>query len=284
VNTNASVRAPRAKGLSASPRQMLLLAPSASAARGFFSEVRISPNRFEDLMAEMQTLRGRIYLEEGAIAPDQLTNGRHLVGLDDGSWHLLVLDKDDRVCGCARYREYSNQVSFSDLAVSRSALADSPAWGEQLKTVIEGEVALARRLNVPYVELGGWALTEEIRATAEALRMALASYGLARGLGGGVGLSTVTRRNCSSTILRRMGGRSLEHRGAELPAYYDPQFRCEMEVLRFYSWAPNPRYNLWIDGVTAELSAIPVLANRVSGPHWQAAMRTKYSTATLAKQ
>lgn len=284
MNTNATVRAPRAKGLSASPRQMVLLAPSASAAPHFFSEVRLSPSRFQDLMAEMQTLRGRIYLEEGAIDPDQLIDGRHQVALDEGSWHLLVLDKDDRVCGCARYREYSNQAGFSDLAVSRSALALSPAWGEQLKVVIEGEMALAGRLNVPYVELGGWALAEEIRGTVEALRIALASYGLARGLGGGVGLSTVTRRNCSSTILRRMGGRSLEHQGAELPAYYDPQFRCEMEVLRFYSWAPNPRYNLWIDGVSAELRTIPVLAGRVWGRECHAVTRTKYSTATLSEQ
>lgn len=284
MNTNATVRAPRGKGLAASPRQMILLAPSASAAPGFFSEVRVCPSRFQDLMAEMQTLRGRIYLEEGAIAPDELIDGRHQLALDEGSWHLLVLDKDDRVCGCARYREYSNQTSFSDLAVSGSALAQTPAWGKRLKAVIEGEIALAHRLNVPYVELGGWALTEEIRATAEALRMALASYGLARGLGGGVGLSTVTRRNCSATILRRMGGRSLEHQGAELPAYYDPQFRCEMEVLRFYSWAPNPRYDLWIDGVSAELRTIPVLADRVSGPEWQTATRTKYSTATFSEQ
>jgi hypothetical protein len=284
VNTSACVRAPRAMGLSASPRQMILLAPSAAAAPRFFGEVRVRPSRFQDLMAEMQSLRGRIYLEEGAIDPDQLIDGRHQVALDEGSWHLLVLDKDDRVCGCARYREYSNRAGFSDLAVSRSALARSSAWGEQLKVVIEGEMALADRLNVPYVELGGWALAEEIRGTVEALRIALASYGLARGLGGGVGLSTVTRRNSSSTILRRMGGRSLEHRGAEVPAYYDPQFRCEMEVLRFYSWAPNPRYNVWIDGIAAELRTIPILADRVWDPEWQAVTRTKYSTAALSEQ
>jgi hypothetical protein len=264
VNTNVSVRASRVKGLAASPRQMLLLAPSAPAVPGFFKEVRTCPSRFEDLMAEMQTLRGRIYVQDGAIDPDELINGRHQVPLDEGSWHLLVLDRDDRVCGCARYREYSSQTRFSDLAVSRSALARSPTWGERLRSVIEEEMTLARRANVPYVELGGWALTEEIRGTAEALRMALASYGLARGLGGGVGLSTVTRRNCSSAILRKMGGRSLEHEGAELPAYYEPQFRCEMEVLRFYSWAPNPRYNMWIDGMTVELRTIPILANHRS--------------------
>src|SRR5262249_35832171 len=152
----------------------------------------------------MQSMRGQIYLEEGAISLDELIDGKHQSPLDEHSWHLLILDRRDRVCGCARYREYPNRVRFSELAVANSALAQCPTWGPQLKTAVENEIVLARRLNLPYVELGGWALTEEIRGTAEALRMALASYALARGLGGGIGLSTVTRRNSSSAILRRM--------------------------------------------------------------------------------
>ena len=172
--TNLSVRAPKPRGMSTSPRKMLLLAPSGSVRPGFFSDIRTCRDRFEDRKAEMQTLRGRIYLQDGAISPQQLSHGRHAVPLDDDSWHLLILDDKSRVCGCARYREYSNP-RFSDLTVAKSALAHSPEWGTRMKSSIEGEIALARRLRVPYVELGGWALTEEVRGTSEALRMALAS-------------------------------------------------------------------------------------------------------------
>jgi len=252
----------------------LLLAPSGQKISSFFEEVQPCRSRFQDLLEEMQTLRGQIYLEEGAISRAELTDGRHQSPLDEQSWHLLILDQDERVCGCARYREYSNRVRFSELAAAGSALAQSDEWGPQLQASVENEIALARRLNFPYVELGGWALTEEIRGTSEALRMALASYALARGLGGGIGLSTVTRRNSSAAILRRMGGRSLEYRGQELPKYYDPQFGCEMEVLRFYSWDPNPRYHLWIEGVTAELRTISVLSN--VAPE----LRSRYSTSS----
>lgn len=264
------VREPRKRGLSTSPRQMMLLAPSESAATGFFEEVSTCGSRFRDLIAELQALRGRIYLEEGAITHDQLTHGRHTSDRDEGSWHLLIFE-GDRVCGCARYREYHGETRFSDLSVSESDLAQAPVWGAKLKASVEAELSLARRLRFPYVELGGWALTEEIRATAEALRMALASFGLARLLGGGVGISTATRRNCSATILRRMGGRSLEDKGVEIPAYYDSKFRCEMEVLRFYSWAPNPRYNLWIDGAASELRTIPVIVNSFASGRSQSA-------------
>jgi hypothetical protein len=34
-----------------------------------------------------------------------------------------------------------------------------------------------------------------------------------------------------------------------------------MEVLRFYSWAPNPRYQVWIEEIKHELRATLVLAN-----------------------
>jgi len=208
----------------------------------------------------MQKLRGRLYLEDGAIKPEQLTDGRHRLDIDEESWHLLVLDQEDQVCGCARYREFAGETGFASLGVASSALAQCCEWGRRVALAVEAEIALARRLRVPYVEVGGWALAREIRGTTEALRMVLATYGLSQGLGGCVGVSTATRRNCSASILRRLGGRSLEQNGAEFPTYYDPAYDCEMEILRFYSWAPNPRYTMWIEAIKSELRSVPVLA------------------------
>jgi hypothetical protein len=208
----------------------------------------------------MQRLRGRIYLEDGAIHASRLVDGRHHSDVDSLSWHLLVVNAEDRIFGCARFHEHSKPVVFSKLNVARSALARSPEWGHALNAALEAELMLSRDLDLPYVELGGWALAEEIRGTTEALRVALATYAFWDVLGGAVCLSTATRRNCSASILRRIGGRFLTHEGTELPAYYDPQYNCEMEILRFYSWAPNPRYAVWIDRMKEELSQIPILA------------------------
>jgi hypothetical protein len=255
------------KFLSSSPgsRKFVILAPSGSAVPRLFSETHTDSGRYETLFAEMQRMRGRIYLQDGAIEPEQLTDGRHQLDIDRRSWHLLVLDKDNRVSGCARYREYRHRPDFGELSISDSALANCERWGGKLEEAVQAELALARRLNLPYVELGGWALIEQIRGTTEALRMALATYCLAQSLGGGVGISTVTRRYCSSSILRRIGGRSLEHKSVELPAYYDPQYKCEMEVLRFYSWAPNPRYRIWIHQIRPQLQASAVLSDYAEG-------------------
>jgi hypothetical protein len=72
--------------------------------------------------------------------------------------------------------------------------------------------------------------------------LALAGYSLGRIRGGCLGITTATVRHCSSSILRRLGGATLEADGVTVPRYYDPRYRCDMEVLRFDSRNPNTKY------------------------------------------
>jgi len=44
-----------------------------------------------------------------------------------------------------------------------------------------------------------------------------------------------------------------------------------MEVLRFHSWAPNPRYTVWIDKIKQELRTVHVLTNGFSDQRWNQA-------------
>lgn len=255
------VQAPRRELRSTSSRKWVLLSPSNTLVPDCFGRVTTDTTLRNKLLIAMQRLRGRVYLEDGAIEVGQLTDSRHRVDIDEGSWHLLVVGQDEQVRGCVRFHAYPETTRFLHLKVSHSPLAYSEEWGGKLKAAVESELALSRRLDLPCVEIGGWALAEEIRGTSEAVRMALAMYSLSQVLGGSVGISTVTRRHCSASILRRIGGRSLKCDGLELPPYDDPQFKCEMEVLRFYSWAPNPRYEVWIEEIKQELRATSVLAN-----------------------
>jgi len=267
----------------AGARSLIVLAPSDQAAPAQFGTVDSDPSRYYDLLAEAQRLRGRIYLEDGAIEPEQLVESRHQQDIDEGSWHLLIVDAQSRVRGCARYREYPNTTRFTKLTVARSALARCRHQGDRLRKSVEAEMELARHLNLPYVELGGWALDQSIRGTMEALKMAMATYALAQTLGGGVGISTVTQRHSSSSILRRLGGRMLEHEGDELPPYYDPEYKCGMEVLRFYSWSPNPRYQDWVANMTAMLAGTTVICRGTTAPAWVPSHRPRsFGTFALA--
>ena len=254
--------------LEACPRKLVLLAPSTGTIPSSFTNVSGDADRYEELLCGMQTLRGAVYLQDGAISSHELSDKRHRLDADHRSWHLLVIDADGSVCGCARYGEHLS-AKFSQLSISRSALAKSSEWGSRLRSLVDAELAISERLGVPYVELGGWALDENVRCTSEALRLALSTYALSQALGGGVGISTATHRNSSSAILRRLGGAPFEHERCEVPAYFDHQYGCEMEVLRFYSWAPSPRYVNWIGDLKRELRNISVVANDSFDATWR---------------
>ena len=260
-NAPGSREGTRDESRATASRKWVLLSPSKTAVPDCFGRVHTDAARRDKLLVEMQRLRGSVYLEDGAIEAGQLTDGRHRADADEVSWHLLVVDEDDRVWGCLRFHAHPAQTRFLQLNVSRSPLAHSEQWGEKLRAAVEAEFALSRSLDLPCVEIGGWALALGIRGTTEAVRMALAMYGLSQAVGGSVGISTATRRHCSASILRRIGGRSLQYDGLELPPYNDPQFKCEMEILRFYSWAPNPRYTMWIEGIKQDLRTVPVLTD-----------------------
>jgi hypothetical protein len=83
-------------------------------------------------------------------------------------------------------------------------------------------------------------------------------------LGGAYGLSTATTRHHSSSILKRIGGAPLRSGGKEIPPYYDPYYGCDMELLRFDSTAPNPRYTSMIEESCDALREIPVIATDLS--------------------
>jgi len=254
-------------------RRLVLLAPSRTEVPDTFGQTRVDRGEHARLLTRMQRLRGAMYLKDGAIEASDLTaDGCHKVDIDEDSWHLLTVNDAGEVCGCARYLQHRNAVSFNELTVRHSAMAQCDKWGTKLKNAVEAEIFNARRAHFAYVELGGWALTDEIRGTTEALRMALATFSLGRLLGGGLGISTVTMRHCSSSILLRIGGRSFECDGVELPSYYDPQYKCDMELLRFDSRCPNPKYQAWIDEIQGHLCTIPVFCSRGTRLQWQKVM------------
>jgi len=239
---------------------LALLAPPNADIPEHFENVESDPSSHQELLAGMQRLRGQLYLSDGAIRRSQLSrDGRHLSPIDDTAWHLLAVSPQGEVLGCARYVSHSDRVSFSELGVSKAAIAGCPEWGSHFQTAVEREIALARANKVAYVEVGGWALANELRYSMEAVRIALSSYSLARALGGCIGIGTVTRRHCSSTILRRIGGRALTTESGSLPHYFDPGYGCEMEILRFDSSAPNHRFEDRIMELYQLLGETPVI-------------------------
>lgn len=240
--------------------QLILLAPDGARFPERFREATVCGKRYDSLLGAMQKLRGSIYLQDGAIQPNQLEiDGRHVVRADLDSWHVLSLDANGKVAGCSRYHSHQSGVTFNELTVSQAAIASDPELGLSFRKAIEAEIGHARRSQIGFVEVGGWAVHQKLRFTTEALRVALSTYALAWGLGDCISITTATVRNCSSRILRKLGGAPLSLNGASIPAYFDPQYGCEMEVLRFDSRRPDSRFLSWIEPIFQQLASAQVV-------------------------
>jgi hypothetical protein len=240
--------------------RLVLLAPADAFIPEGFAGVEYNPQYHAIVLAGLQRLRGQAYFEDGAIDRTELEpDGRYVQPADERAWHLVTLNGSGDVCGCARYLAHSRWLRFSDTGVANSPLSTSPEWASSFRRAVESEIERAYKLGVDYVEVGGWALKQEIRCTSEALRIALGMFSMARLLGGSIGLTTATVRHCSSSILRRIGGQPLMTNGIEIPRYFDARYGCQMEVLRFDSAKPNARFEPWIEELKRHLSAIPVI-------------------------
>lgn len=241
-------------------RRHVILAPSS--ARGSIA-VRTAgqgPRGYEQMLREMQRLRGRIALSEGAIQVSQLTaDGRDASPIDHLAWHLLTLDEDGSVGGCVRMLVHPRNANFDGLMVSHSALASCPERGPALRLAVEAELADAGRAGAAVVEIGGWVLTETMRCSTEAVRLALGVWAWGRMIGGAVGIATATIRNHSACILSRIGGRPLRHRGESIPQYFEPKYGCDIQILRFDSNSYSLRYQDIVEGLCDELDISPLL-------------------------
>ncbi len=245
---------------SCSQPQFAVLPPACATVPGMFRNVQVNSRRHENLLGQMQRLRGHVYLQDGAIRPDELTSdGRHKLNIDETSWHVLSLDSDGKVVACLRYVEEGDATSFRELWVRHASVADCPVSGAKFRRTVEQVLKQARQLKIGFGEVGGWAVAEERRLTLEPLRIILATYGLLELLGSAAGVATATVRHGSSTILRKIGLTALQADGEEMAPYYDPNYGCEMEVLHFDSRFPNPKYRDKVKELSACLSTAPVI-------------------------
>jgi hypothetical protein len=222
--------------------RIVLLAPSAYPVSDCFKNIDVDSHRYDQLMHDVQRLRGGIYLKDGAIQRQQLSlDGRHRTPEDEESWHLVMLNEERRVSGCIWYLQHK-KPALEQLRVRNCPLAHCDEWGDTFRLAIESDIARAQRENIRYAEVGGWAVAPDSRGTSEGVLLALGVYSLSQIVGEALVITTATARHCSSAMLRRLGGSRWEIAGSTLPAYYDAKYKCEMELLRFDSREPNPKY------------------------------------------
>lgn len=267
--------------------RLVLLAPPQATVPSHFRNVTHDFETHRNLVREMQRLRGTVYLEEGNVRHDQLTpEGLHQTPEDARSWHLLMTDPRGGVSACAWYLEHENAATIQSLRVRHCPLARASNWSDRLKTAVESELDKARRNQLRYAEVGGWAVSKERRCTSEGLVLALAAYGLCRTLGGALGITTANVKHSSSSILRRLGGSYLRAGGRTIPAYFDAHYNAEIEILRFDSRKPARKYSGLIEMLKDRLSNVPVFSSSevrpAAAPYWLTMAEAKGEIALSA--
>ena len=244
-----------------SARRIILLAPSAADVPPSFCHVDCSPRFYSELLAAVERFRGGIYLEDGAIRADELNpDGRHLEIADLQGWHILLLDDSESVQGCARCISRGQRVPFSELTLGRSAIALSDKWGTRVRRATEETMEAVVNTGHSFGELGGWAIAPHLRCTTSMFRIAMAMWALVRHLDIHFLCSTATRRHCSASILRKLGGRPFAADGVEVPEYWEPRYGCHMELLRFdHLHDAHPLFEPRVREFQTWLATVPVV-------------------------
>jgi len=238
--------------------QFAILAPHGASAPLPAISIRSHMAQYVRLLGEMQRLRGRVALREGAITASMMdSSGRYVMDGDLKSWHLLRLHNDGQVVGCARLLVHPCDVKFHRLRIAASSLAQSTTWKSHVQAAVEGELKRARRNGQTLIEPGGWVVDECVRGTCEAVYLAIAAFAWAQILGDCIGFLTATEKHGSSTILRRLGGRSLESEGQTIPRYFEPKWGCNAELLRFDTNSLDSRFAGALEAARSRLRSSP---------------------------
>ena len=124
-----------------------------------FSNLSVDSFQYGSMLSDVQRLRGKVYLNDGAIGTEDLTgDGRHDTPEDHKSWHVVMRDEQRNVSGCIWYMEHANPT-FDALRLRHSPLMQSNVWSAKLRAAVEQDIARAKREKVGFAEVGGWAVS-----------------------------------------------------------------------------------------------------------------------------
>jgi hypothetical protein len=240
-------------------RHLTVLASPKAAGPLPLSNVAVDSFRYDNLLGDVQRLRGQAYLSDGAIRVEDLTHdGRHDTPEDHKSWHVVMHDERRDVTGCIWYMEHANP-SFESLRVRHSPLAHNDASAAKVRSAVDRHIARAKREGIAFAEVGGWAVSKDSHMT-DCLLLILGTYALSQVLGGAYVLATATVRHSSAAILRRLGGAPLATEHEEIGPYFDPHYGCEMELLQFDTRRPATKFVRFVDCLKSAFGTLPVFA------------------------
>jgi hypothetical protein len=213
-----------------------------------------SPSLHEARLADIQRFRGRVYFQDGAIPKEALDEeGRHRLESDPQCWHLSMSDTVGAIRGCLRLRPVYPSIDLTQLEVNRVLARMEPASRDRFLRVMEQYSRQALADGLDFGEVGGLAVAEELKQSSAALILVVAGWAVARLLGGMIGVATPTVRHNSAKMLQRIGAFPFCGVDGILAPYYDPYYRCEIQMLAFDSRKLAPEFEPLAEQIRLQL-------------------------------
>jgi hypothetical protein len=200
------------------------------------------PPNYDAVLSEIQRLRGSRYFADGAISAAALdAHGRHVTAEDEKSYHLVLWNGG--VQGCLRLRPHPIFGGQTTKYAVYDLIRRMPSeLAVKYRAGLEELIHAYRRAGIVVGESGGWAISQEFQGHVATLALPLACWSFSRINYREVRIAAATERNGSAKMLKRIGGWKLKLKGEELPSFYDPGYKCQMELLCFDSDILNPKF------------------------------------------
>jgi len=239
-----------------SPFSLTLLAPVEGCQYAPPIVVSDSSDEYEQLLAEVQRLRGRVAAAEGVNFSMLDASGRLVHASDRRSWIVVLRADDGHVSGTLRVTVHKSGCVVDDLDAVSSLMFVDPVWKTRGRQMLLSFLQRAHRARVCVAETGGWVLEESIRRGMKGALLALSGWALTRLLGGARILGVVTMKGGASRLTRYLGGVELCDAYGSMPPYFDHRYGSTMEFVEFDSRRVNPIFEASVSGLCEYFSGI----------------------------
>lgn len=250
------------------PLRLELIAPERHAVSPSFTGVETDPLAYRQRLDDLQRFRGAVYRSEGFLRAQDLDRaGRHYSALDRKRWHLLVVDPADAIKACVSLRFYDEVPSVQRLALHEMLhRSTGPRFGTYQQAV-EQLINQSSTEGLKFGEVGGWAVSHDVRNGAATVATILAAWSLPRifGRNESIWVATVGKGKRAERILTRMGGFRLGDSQNPLPSFFDAGYNSQIEILGFDSRHPCPAAVEGTEELCRRLRGCRVLAPQLSG-------------------
>ncbi len=210
---------------------LILLAPSCTAATTYFAEVHVDPIAHAELLTQIHLFRHQIYAGNGWAHADAHTDQIY-TAIDRKAWHLIA---QDSVCGtilgCIRvllFDSHRVHLTADDvLSIGGIEFADPHAQVVNI-TVLQHHLADIQGRSRLFSYVGGLAVSALGQQIGLGARLGLGAAALMRIVQAPVGVTFAAVSNGAARFIQRIGGHALD---CDLQPFYCCQHRCDVQLL-----------------------------------------------------